>query len=468
MNHVLVDHFRCPDDFANFELLGSPLRDPGFFRFGPEAICYGRTGVGFTAADVRTKLYDVSADVRVERGKCLMPFDPTAVVENMRRERYIPRGSANPGNLAHNGFVRKAYYLVRPFLPVALRKHLQRISLKGWDQKLFPSWPIDRTCDQILERLMLLALKSREMDKVPFIWFWPEGKSGCVVMTHDVETRAGLDFCSSLMDLNDSFGIKSSFQIIPGGRYHASEAILEEIRNRGFEINLHDWNHDGSLYSNRETFLSRAEKINQAAKELGAKGFRSGVLYRNLDWYDSLAFSYDMSVPNVGHLDPQPGGCCTVMPYFIGHILELPLTTTQDYSLFSVLGTYSIELWKRQIHIIKARHGLISFVVHPDYVIERRAQKTYTALLDYLSSLKSTANLWMALPGQVDSWWRARNQMRLVQEGNEWRIRGPGAERAKVAYAMLDGDDLVYQVGDRPAEGADHLTTTPPQLLTKR
>ena len=29
------------------------------------------------------------------------------------------------------------------------------------------------------------------------------------------------------------------------------------------------------------------------------------------------------------------------MPYFIGHVLELPLTTAQDYTVFHVLGDYS-------------------------------------------------------------------------------------------------------------------------------
>ena len=39
------------------------------------------------------------------------------------------------------------------------------------------------------------------------------------------------------------------------------------------------------------------------------------------------------------------------MPYFIGNILELPLTTIQDYSLFHILGDYSISLWQQQIDV---------------------------------------------------------------------------------------------------------------------
>ncbi len=80
-------------------------------------------------------------------------------------------------------------------------------------------------------------------------------------------------------------------------------------------------------------------------------------MYRDQEWFDALEFSYDMSVPNVAHLEPQRGGCCTVMPYFVGDILELPLTTIQDYSLFHILGDYSIDLWKEQIDLILRRTG---------------------------------------------------------------------------------------------------------------
>ncbi len=72
------------------------------------------------------------------------------------------------------------------------------------------------------------------------------------------------------------------------------------------------------------------------------------------------------------------------MPYFIGKILELPLTTAQDYSLFHILEDYSIDLWKQQLSLIRRRNGLISFLTHPDYLIERRSRKVYESLLDYL------------------------------------------------------------------------------------
>ena len=130
-------------------------------------------------------------------------------------------------------------------------------------------------------------------------------------------------------------------------------------------------------------------------------------MYRNRDWYEAFEVSYDMSVPNVAHLDPQRGGCCTVMPYFIGKILELPLTATQDYSLFNLLEDYSIALWQQQIELILKQSGLISFIVHPNYVIEPRASAVYFQLLGYLAKLRSEKKTWMALPKQVDAWWPA-------------------------------------------------------------
>ncbi|MFZ0086814.1 MAG: hypothetical protein WAK78_16130, partial [Candidatus Acidiferrales bacterium] len=261
-----------------------------------------------------------------------------------------------------------------------------------------------------------------------------------------VETVAGRDFTSDLMDLDESYGIRSSFQVIPEKRYEIPDEYVQEMRNRGFEFNIHDLNHDGQLYQERELFLQRAKKINEYIKKFGSSGFRAGVMYRNLEWYGAYDFSYDMSMPNVAHLEPQRGGCCTVFPYFVGKILEIPLTTCQDYSLLQILNDYSIDLWKKQLDLIRARNGLMSFISHPDYLISPPARKVYESLLDHLQKIVKHEKIWMALPGEVNRWWRARSEMKLVQKGTRWEIEGPDSERARIAYATLDGDRLLYTV----------------------
>ena len=134
------------------------------------------------------------------------------------------------------------------------------------------------------------------------------------------------------------------------------------------------------------------------------------------------------------------------MPYFVGNLLELPLTTTQDYSLFHILGSYSTALWRQQIELIMARNGLVSFIAHPDYLCDDRAKGVYRELLTHLTYLRAEKNLWVALPGEVNDWWRSRHQMSLVPEGHSWRIEGPDCHRARLAYATLEGDRVVYRL----------------------
>ena len=41
--------------------------------------------------------------------------------------------------------------------------------------------------------------------------------------------------------------------------------------------------------------------------------------------------------------------------------------------------------------------------------------------------------------------------MKLVSRGHDWEIVGPGKERARLAYAVLNGDRLVYELADVPS-----------------
>jgi hypothetical protein len=413
------------------------LKGPGYFSFGPEMICYGRSSSGSPTKHVRGALPDVSAEVTADAGIVRLPLDPDEIIENLRHERYRKSHFTSP-------IVKNTYYLFRPFLPLSVRKHLQRVRLSDWKEITFPRWPIDRTVERLLERLLVLSMTAQGIKRVPFVWFWPDGATGCAIMTHDVETLAGRNFSSELMNLDDSAEIKASFQIVPEGRYRVPEALLEEIRQRGFEINIHDLNHDGLLFSSHEEFLRRSVRINDYGVKYGALGFRSGGLYRNPAWFAALDFSYDMSLPSVGHLEPQRGGCCSIMPFFIGKTLELPVTTIQDYSLFHILNDYSIELWKQQLASITEAHGLASFLVHPDYLIEKRARKAYQLLLEHLALMRKERKLWIPLPREVDHWWRERSQMRVVRDGRKWRIEGQGRDRARLAFAMLAGRELTF------------------------
>ena len=141
-----------------------------------------------------------------------------------------------------------------------------------------------------MQSALKLVLTSSHAESIPFIWFWPDGARSGLIMTHDVEATAGREFCHQLMDLDDSFNVKSSFQMVPEVRYTVTSQFLDTFRNRGFEINVHDLNHDGSLFHEKTEFLRRAAQINKYAKEFGSEGFRAGAMYRNQSWYDAFEF----------------------------------------------------------------------------------------------------------------------------------------------------------------------------------
>jgi hypothetical protein len=442
---LLTEHFRCDGDLAEFVCPRNLEGENGYFRFGRDVVCYGQCSSGVSASYPSEILHDAASQIAVEGAAVRLPFDPVQTVENLLYERYRPRLGDLSG-CSYAVMQRKVYYHIRPLLGTRLRRKLQKSYFRHWREIPFPQWPVDITVDSLLEKLLMLSMRARNVHKLPFIWFWPRGMPSCTMMTHDVETAIGRDFCGRLMDLDDSFGIKAAFQIVPEKRYAVTSTFLQNIRKRGFEINIHDLNHDGYTWSEKNEFMRRAERINFYGREFGADGFRSAVMYRNPDWYDALDFSYDMSIPNVAHLEPQQGGCCAVRPFFIGNILELPLTTTQDYSLFHIIGDYSIGLWREQIARIRGKHGLISFIVHPDYVIDLPAQRVYRDLLTYLSAMRDRGETWLACPSEIAAWWRLRSRMKLTCVEGEWRVEGEGSRDAKVAFATVRNSGLSYEI----------------------
>ena len=172
-NQALVDYYRCPEETGDFVLAGKLSDDSGFFRFGREAICYGQTSSGVRSQAAGAELYDSLQDVSTENSTLRLPFDPTQVIDNLRCERYFTNTASVKTKSVLESIIRSGYYAVRPLLPVPVRRHIQRFRLKDWDDISFPHWPVDRTVDVLMEKLLLVSLQAHAIQRVPFIWFWP-------------------------------------------------------------------------------------------------------------------------------------------------------------------------------------------------------------------------------------------------------------------------------------------------------
>src|ERR1700722_16603794 len=91
VEQLLKDHFRCAGNVTDFTVEGNLSREPGYFRFGPDVICYGRCSSGLPAKSAAGILHDASVHVVTHGSSIGLPFDPGEVVDNLRCERYVAK-----------------------------------------------------------------------------------------------------------------------------------------------------------------------------------------------------------------------------------------------------------------------------------------------------------------------------------------------------------------------------------------
>jgi hypothetical protein len=103
---------------------------------------------------------------------------------------------------------------------------------------------------------------------------------------------------------------------------------------------------------------------------------------RNVEWVPELKFEYDSSFPDTDPYEPQPGGCCSIWPYFISNLLELPMTMPQDHTLFEILQHKDISVWKIKADWIEAKGGMVLINVHPDTLEHLHRLPAEKAVLD--------------------------------------------------------------------------------------
>src|ERR1051326_8563424 len=119
----IQDYYRCAD--IPILDVGGKLREAtGFFRFGNDVICYGQT-LGQTHSAVHRELFDAARHVKASDGRLLLPFDVAQVLDNLRYECYVQSGH----RWMEKSWIKQIYYSLRPWLPIAARKHLQQIYL---------------------------------------------------------------------------------------------------------------------------------------------------------------------------------------------------------------------------------------------------------------------------------------------------------------------------------------------------
>jgi hypothetical protein len=142
-----------------------------------------------------------------------------------------------------------------------------------------------------------------------------------------------------------------------------------------------------------------------------------------------LGFEYDSSYTDTDPYEPQPGGCCTYLPFFIENMVELPITLPQDHTLFEILGHRDGSTWVSKASVIRDRGGMVLALAHPDYARKPGVLGAWCELLDAFAGDETA---WQALPHEVATWWRQRAATQLQRTTKGWQLTGPAAPRARI------------------------------------
>ena len=307
---------------------------------------------------------------------------------------------------------------------------------------------------------------------IPRIAFWRKGKSHALAITHDVETRLGLEEgAGRCADIESKLGVRSTWNI-PSERYPLSAQLLISLANAG-EVGAHDTKHDGRLIF--ESFENKVERVGRCKSRLESlckkevRGFRSPLLQHGRELLSALGkagYMYDSSAPSWEPLSPtslRPHGVGTVFPFFVSGTLEIPVSLPQDHQLIRVSGLSTSEAVEELFRVsrwIRGVGGACILLVHPDYEFgQRENTEEYYRLLD---TFRSDPKCEILTLGELAQWWTHRANSRIethngnvsIQYGDkDWPgdlelelVTGYGRDGFKVS--RLDSAEIASRRGD--------------------
>lgn len=354
-----------------------------------------------------------------------------SAAEHFLHERYRDPGR---GSRARN-----AYYALKPLLPRPAQLALRRAYAPRQARRAFPAWPVEPVLVERCAADLLARVRASQERRVALVNPWPQGHRFGAILTHDVEGPAGVENVLRVIELERSYGFVSAWNFVAEW-YPIPDGLFDSVRAAGCEIGLHGIRHDGRLFRDRAHFEAELPRIAHYVRAWDAAGFRSPATHRNADWMAELPVRYDSSFPDTDPFEPMAGGCCSIMPFFFGEVVELPITLVQDHTLFEILREPGIGRWIEKSEWIMRHRGLINIIVHPDYVVSAESLGRYEAFLEFLAGAPDG---WHALPRDVAAWWRQRAALRVDEHG---AIVGTSDQPATAAYAREENGAVVLDV----------------------
>jgi peptidoglycan/xylan/chitin deacetylase (PgdA/CDA1 family) len=301
-------------------------------------------------------------------------------------------------------------------IPVKLRNALFNTLLRLKKDPKWPNWPIEKSVE-LLRYIYIKSISIKLNKNIPHIGFWPKKKFAFSV-THDCDTLSSFKNIESIRDIEKKYNINSSWNIV-SNRYKIDDKTIKQLKYQHCEIGLHGYNHDNKLaFLSRKEIKKRLSKASKIISKYNITGFRSPSLLRNKRFLDTLSehFEYDSSTCDTDLHSPvaMRSGTCTIFPFFIRGMTEIPITMPQDYRLMRMNRTkiQIFNIWKEKIDFIEKAGGCATLLTHPDSHIfgSDKYLDVYDKILKYVDKKNS---VWKALPNEISTWWKDRNKAEL-------------------------------------------------------
>ncbi|MDB5107083.1 MAG: hypothetical protein JWM69_24 [Candidatus Binatus sp.] len=142
-------------------------------------------------------------------------------------ERYLSNANRRPPQML------KAYYRIKRLIPQGLRHRLNSLAIRLRGKSDFPRWPCESALLDFWRKWLREGMRLMGETDGWHIGFWPDGMKCSIVLTHDVETAAGMRRIETMAIMEESYGFRSAWNL-PLQQYPIDWKMVDRLRGSGF------------------------------------------------------------------------------------------------------------------------------------------------------------------------------------------------------------------------------------------
>ena len=306
---------------------------------------------------------------------------------------------------------------------------------------------------ECLRTIFLASIVTVSERPITKLGFWRQGKTYALSLTHDVETRAGLEKgAKTMLEVERELGVRSTWNLQSDG-YPLDRTVMASLAEWG-EVGSHDTVHDGRLaflkFDEKVERLKRCREKLELAGGTRVRGFRAPLLQHSRELLSAACkagYEFDSSVPSWEFLSPtslKPHGVGTVFPFYINGILEIPVSLPQDHQLLRVKGLgprETVDHILQSCRWVRSLGGSCVVLVHPDY--ELGSEENIANYQRLVNVFQKDSECDVMTLGELSRWWKRRSDAYVDSSGDKLFVRSDSlnGQEDDFALQMITGFD---------------------------